>query len=90
MSERDYIHPLAYGVLHETREHKSSRVKAWEADGAPLLTPRASAVLRAIWEHGFEMCIGYKEDGGTLLKYPECTRHGPCSVKTICRAWRES
>jgi len=49
---------------------------------------KASDTLRAVAEHGLEMCVGYKDDGGTLLKYPECTRHGPCKVKMVCRAWR--
>jgi len=79
MVDRDHIDPLALEIL--LREWGMHTPRS-------MLTQQASDTLAAVASHGFEMCVGYKDGGGALLKYPECTKHGPCAVKTICRAWR--
>lgn len=83
-TDRQHVHPLALQCL----DRDIYREDEWVNAGMPVLTERASRTLAAVEEYGFEMCIGYKDDGGTLLPYPECTKHGPCRIKTICRAWR--
>jgi len=88
--DRQHVHPLALAVLDaKTPQLLLDASQAHDMGGTPLLIPRTSAVMAAVSEYGFEMCVGYKDDGGTLLPYPDCTKHGPCKIKTICRAWRK-
>ena len=87
MSDRDHIDPLALAVLDDYRVRTD---REWRQAGEPYLTPRASAVLRAV-----EEAVGF--DGGVYGNCCECSAEScsGCSLASahfdrIRRAWRES
>lgn len=48
--ERKWIHPLLKAAVNVSVDDRVKEVRDWYAAGAPYLTPRAKAVLKAVEE----------------------------------------